>query len=195
MTKQTVTATEPEVINQIGFGYIQTNTNVDKSVPTANLGQLALLGTAIDSCIFTYNQICANFYMSNYFRSNYGENPTITIPSGQYIHANDMATYGELWKINLKLQDTFREFYQYLDDSITVRVYNEEPIIINTPSRCGYVVVHPSIQSDLKRGSDEYGAYFEANVGGLDDPNVLVSGQYLQTRRLVGRRGYAPRLL
>lgn len=192
MAKQTV---EPEVINQISYGYIQTNTVGDDELPTANLGQLALLGSAIDSCIFTYNQICANFYMANYFRSNYGENPTINVPTGHYIHTEELATYAELWKINLKLQDTFREFYKHLDDSITVRVYNEEPILINTPSRSGYIVIHPSIQLELERGSDEYGSYYEANIGGLEDPNAVVSGQYIQTRRLLGRRGFAPRFL
>ena len=191
MTKQTV---EPEVLNQISHGYIQTNAISDVDPGITHLGQLSLLGSEIDSTIYAYNQICANFYMTNYFRSNYGENPSINVPTGEYLHTNQLAVYSELWKLNFKLQDSFRAFYQHLDDSISVRVYNNEPIMINTPSRSGYVVIHPSVQPNLVTGTDEYGAYYEANLGGLEDPNAIIAGQYVQTRRLMGRRGGAPRI-
>lgn len=185
MAKKEVT--EPEVMNQINHGYIQTNTLANTDVVTANLGPLALLGSEIDSVIYAYNQINANFYMSNYFRSNYGENPTINIQVGDYAQSSHMAVYAELWKLNFKLQDAWCGFYQYLNNDVTVRVYNNEPILVNTPSRAGYVVIHPNVQPNLVTGEDEYGAYYEANVGGLEDTNAIIAGQYLQTRRLMGR--------
>ncbi len=178
---------EPDVMKQISYGYIQTNTSENTDVVTTNLGPLSLLGSEIDSVIYTYNQINANFYMANYFNSNYGENPTINIQVGSYVQLSHMAVYAELWKLNFKLQDAWRGFYQYLNSDVTVRVYNNDPILVSTPSRAGYVVIHPSVQPNLLTGEDEYGAYYEANVGGFKDTLAIINGQYLRTRRLTGR--------
>lgn len=197
-TAPAVTVTEPEVYEQIQFGYVQTSNIVEGAeLNAANLGTLSLIGTAIDSATYTYNQLCASFYMNNYFQSNYGENPSINIRQADYLNNQHLATYSELWKINFKLMDLYRSFYAALDDSITVRVYNHEPIVVTTPSNSAYIVIHPSIQTDIAQGVDEYGAYYEAKLGGLENPSAVVGGQYLGLRRLggMGRRGRGMNLL
>lgn len=174
---------EPHVTPRLDNGYVQTIQVSELTDLSANAGIHSTIGAEIDSTLFAYNQIMAGFYMNSYVNSNYGENPTIHIPANNNIHTEHLATYGQLWKLSHKLTELHKEFYRYLNSTITVRVYNNEPILLTTPSRGGYIVIHPSIQ-DLETGNDEYGIYYEANIGGVDNICACINGTMLQCRAI-----------
>lgn len=178
----------PQVEERLQWGYIQTTNIVDETADNKlKIGILGTVGTEIDSALYLYNQTTASFYMNNYYRTNYGENAMINIPVNTRISDDHMAVYSQLWKLNEQLRHLYSEYYRCLDSSTTIRVYNNEPIIISTPSRAGYSVIHPSLQ-DLEIGNDEYGNYYEANLGGAEDCYACINGMAVAGRRLIGRR-------
>lgn len=174
---------EPLVTPRLSDGYVQTIQVTEPTDVMTNAGIYSTIGTEIDSTLFAYNQIMAGFYMNNYVTSNYGENPSINIPPSNHVHGTHLAVYGQLWKLSYKLTELHKEFYRYLNSTVTVRVYNNEPILLSTPSRSGYIVIHPSIQ-DLETGNDEYGIYYEANLGGVDNLCACINGAMLQARHM-----------
>ena len=189
MSKETVLEQPTtQVDDNLALGYIRTGLIEPSPAQPSHQGAMALIGAEIDTTVLLYNQLCANFYMSNFYQNRTGENPAIDIQPGIAMYGNQLAIYSELWKLNFKLQDLWREFYRWLNDETVVRVYNNEPIVINTPSLSGYVVLHPSIQTEIETGNDEYGAYFEVNLGGLENSNTVIGGHHVQTRRAVRSR-------
>ena len=191
MSKETVLEQPTtQVDDNLAMGYIRTGLIDPSPAQPSHQGAMALIGAEIDTTVLLYNQLCANFYMANFYQNRTGENPAIDIQPGGCMYGNQLAVYGELWKLNFRLQDLWREFYRWLNDETIVRVYNNEPVVINTPSLGGYVVLHPSIQTEIETGNDEYGAYFEVNLGGFENTDTVIGGHYIHTRR-----GIRPRMI
>lgn len=189
MSKETVLEQPTtQVDDNLARGYIRTSLIEPNSAQPSHQGAMTLIGAEIDTTVLLYNQLCSNFYMANYYLNRTGDNPVIEIQPGITTYGNQLAVYGELWKLNFKLQDLWREFYRWLNDETVVRVYNNEPVIINTPSLSGYVVLHPSIQTEIETGNDEYGAYFEVNLGGFGNSDAVIGGHYIHTRRAIRPR-------
>lgn len=184
---------EVESVNtdtNLSQGYIMTS-NVDAvDLLPSHQGALSLISAEIDSTIFAYHQLTANYCMSEFLRTGYSDAPTMHVVPGNYIGGNQLAMYSEIWKINFRLQDQWREYYRWLTDDCVIRVYNNEPVLLATCTGSGYVVLHPSIQSEIETGNDEYGAYYEVNVGGVPNSDALVGTHNMNRRYMSRARGY-----
>lgn len=179
--------------SHIHHGYIQNNLVNPPEVPPNMLGFCALIGKEIDSALYKYNQITAAYYNQHFSRSNgFDMSQSLYVHPGHNYGMEQLSCMAELWKINFDLLQMWNAFYEELDDSVTIRVYNNEPIMITTPSNCGYIVIHPCIQEQISFGTDEYGEFYEANLGGMETTCGVIGGHYLHTRRVI-RKGLSLR--
>lgn len=177
-------------------GFVVTNSAQDRAVAEeagiANAVEVSRLSAAVDTAIYQYTLMAGNMYMASFFDNNYGEKPMLNVRPTSYLHTDTLATYANMWKMNFELMSLWQQLYALANDTCVIRVYNNEPIIVSTPSGAGYFIIHPSVQPNLVVGTDEYGAFYEAKVGGLTDVNGrqcrLVGSNYVSHRN--GGLGY-----
>lgn len=157
------------------YGYLSTKKDIETNTPISNVAAYTTIATEIDYQLFLYNQVMTNFYMANFYRGYQGDNAVLDVNQSRNINIDHLQAYSMAWKINARMNELHKEFYKHLTDDTVVRVYNGEPIILTTPSRRGYVIIHPTVQ-ELVTGTDENGDYYEANLGGNTEGYAVING-------------------
>lgn len=167
----------PHVSAQLSRGYIQTENFTHNKFDPTSLVNLASVGAEIDQAVSIYTQVYGNYVLSHHHSNPYGDTPGLSVRPGN-MYSDQLMVMGQLWSLNIKLQDLWRLYYTALDATVTVRVYNNQPIVFATPSNSAYVVIHPSIQTDIVQGVDDIGPYYEAKVGGLENANGVIGSAH-----------------
>lgn len=154
-------------------GFISLMKPRNQWVDINNNSEVLRLGCEIDKTIFNITQTYATM-MNGYMRDMFDGNNQITVAPGRIYGSMELQCQQVIWSQNIKLLGLWQMFYNLLNDSAVFRVYTNEPIIIPTPTGSGYIVIHPSIQQNIKQGVDEVGPYYEVNLGGLNNHQGVV---------------------